>query len=342
MRSRHRSIEAAAMTSRSPRSVVITGGTAGVGLAAALRFASAGDRVCVVARAGVESARRAIEAQGGQALGFEADVSERGALFQVADDVAAQWGGIDIWVNNAMATMFAPVSEMTCEEYERVTAVTYLGCVYGTMAALKHMRAQKSGAIIQIGSALSYRAIPLQSAYCGAKFAVRAFTDALRSELIREKSPVKLTMLQLPAVNTPQFGWARNRMGARPRPLPPVFEPEAIAEIVFKASYTAPRELWIGLPTLKVIAGAIAVPGYLDRYLAGAGFDGQLTQAPETDPGGNLFAPKADGHTARGRFSDETKPAPIAINPTAVRVGVAVLLVAAAALLLSAVTWAIT
>jgi NAD(P)-dependent dehydrogenase (short-subunit alcohol dehydrogenase family) len=309
---------------RSPRSIVVTGGTAGVGRAVALRFARAGDRVCVVGRSqsGVDSAVREIEANGGQWLGISADVSERQALAQVADDVAALWGGIDVWINNAMVTMFAPVCEMTCEEYERITAVTYLGYVYGTMAALKHMRPQGRGVIVQVGSALSYRAIPLQSAYCGAKFAVRAFTDALRSELIHERTNIRVTMLQLPAVDTPQFNWARNRMGKKPRPVPPVFEPEDIAEIVFKAARDAPREVWIGWPALKLIIGALAAPGYLDRYLASAGYDGQKTEAPETDPDGNLFEPKEAEHETRGRFAHEAKSAPTAFNPQMLRAGV--------------------
>ena len=321
----------------SPRSVVITGGTAGVGRAAALRFARAGDRVCVVGRAqsGVDATVREIETAGGETLGIAADVSERQALFNVAEQVARRWGGIDVWINNAMATMFAPVEQMTCEEYERITAVTYLGYVYGTMSALKHMRARNRGVIVQVGSALSYRAIPLQSAYCGAKFAVRAFTDALRSELIHDKSNVRLTMLQLPAVNTPQFNWARNRMGGAPRPVPPVFEPEDIAERVFKAAGEAPREVWIGWPTLKLIAGAVAVPGYLDRYLAKSGYDGQVTRETESDPEGNLFEARANGHAARGRFANEAKPAPPAFDPSLVRGGIVLAALVIAALLVA-------
>ena len=318
------------------RSVVITGGTAGVGRAVALRFARAGDRVCVVGRAqsGIDATVREIEGTGAEALGISGDVSEPQVLPGVADEVARRWGGIDVWVNNAMATMFAPVSWMTCEEYERITAVTYLGAVYGTMAALKPMRAQGGGVIVQIGSALSYRAIPLQSAYCGAKFAMRAFTDALRSELKHDGSEVRLTMLQLPAVNTPQFDWARTRMGRSPRPVPPVFQPEDIAEIVFKAARHAPREVWIGWPTLKLIAGGIAVPGYLDRYLASAGFAGQATPETETDPEGNLFEAKTNGHTARGRFSGEAKAAPMAFNPAWLRLGVVLGALAGAVILL--------
>lgn len=321
----------------SPRSVVITGGTAGVGRAVALRFARAGERVCVVGRAqsGVDATVSELRATGAEASGVLGDVGERQTLFDVADEVVQRWGGIDVWVNNAMATMFAPVADMTCEEYERITAVTYLGYVYGTMAALKHMKPRDRGVIVQVGSALSYRAIPLQSAYCGAKFAVRAFTDALRSELIHDKSNVQLTMLQLPAVNTPQFNWARNRMGGAPRPVPPVFEPEDIAEIVYKAAKDSPREVWIGWPTLKLIAGAIAVPGYLDRHLAKDGYEGQVTAEKETDSEGNLFDAKANDHATRGRFANEAKSAPPAFDPTLVRGGIALAALAIAALLVA-------
>lgn len=310
------------------QSVVVTGGSAGVGRAIALRFARAGARVCVLARAseGLDTIRRELEDAGAEALVIAADVGDWQAVHAAAAQVAERWGGIDVWVNNAMATMYAPVSRMTCEEYARITQVSYLGYVFGAMAALHHMRRRNSGVIVQIGSALSYRAIPLQSAYCGAKFAARAFTDSLRSELAREGSGVRLSMLQLPAVNTPQFDWARNRMPSRVRPIAPVFEPEQIAEIAYKAAHDAPREVWIGLPTLKLIAGAIAVPRWLDRYLAREGFDGQLADEPAPGGPGNLFAPAPTGHTARGRFSAETNKPPFAFNPAWLRAGAAGLL----------------
>jgi NAD(P)-dependent dehydrogenase (short-subunit alcohol dehydrogenase family) len=264
---------------------------------------------------------------GGNAITFPLDVSNPEALCRAADEVAERCGAIDIWINNAMVTMFSPISEMTFTEFRRITDVTYLGYVYGTMAALKHMRSRGSGTIIQIGSALSYRAIPLQSAYCGAKFAVRAFTDSLRSELRHEGSYIRLTMLQLPAVNTPQFDWARNRFHHRAQPLAPIFQPEAVAGIVYRAARTTPRELWIGFPVLKTIAGAIAGPGFLDGYLAKKGYEGQLAAERQPDsPIDNLFAPTAAGHTTRGRFSDRAKDTVFAINPARIRGFVAMVL----------------
>jgi NADP-dependent 3-hydroxy acid dehydrogenase YdfG len=307
-------------------SVVITGATAGVGRATALRFAREGARVCAIARseAGLATARREIEAAGGEALTFSVDVSDCAALEAAADEVARRWGGIDVWINNAMATMFAPVSQMTSEEYARITSVTYLGYVYGTMAALAHMRPKSRGTIVQVGSALAYRAIPLQSAYCGAKFAIRAFTDALRSELIHDKSGVRLTMVQLPAVNTPQFEWARNRMPGKPRPLPPVFDPQDIAQIIYRAALDAPREIWVGTPSLKIIAGTIAAPGWLDRHLAKTAYEGQVAAGGAgSDRNGNLFAPAQDGHELRGRFSRETQPRPMPFDPPVLRLGLA-------------------
>jgi NADP-dependent 3-hydroxy acid dehydrogenase YdfG len=312
--------------SAAPFSVVITGASAGVGRATALRFARDGARIAAIARSqtGLDEVRREIEAAGGEALTFSGDVSDCAALMEAADEVARRWDGIDIWINNAMATMFAPVSRMTSEEYARITSVTYLGYVWGTMAALRHMRAMNRGTIVQVGSALAYRAIPLQSAYCGAKFAVRAFTDALRSELIHDKSGVRLTMVQLPAVNTPQFDWARNRMPGRPRPLPPVFDPEDIAQIIHGAAQEGPREVWVGAPSLKIIVGTMAAPGWLDSYLAKAAYEGQFAAngaAGERD--GNLFAAAETGHEMRGRFSRETRPRPTPFDPPLLRAGLA-------------------
>lgn len=314
-----------------PLSVVITGASAGVGRATAIRFARAGARVCALARSpsGLDGVKRDIEENGGEAMAIPLDVSDCAALMAAAEEVSRRWGGIDVWINNAMATMFAPVSRMTGEEYARITNVTYLGYVYGTMAALSQMRGRNGATIVQVGSALAYRAIPLQSAYCGAKFAVRAFTDALRSELAHEQSGVRLTMIQLPAVNTPQFDWARNRMEGRPRPVPPVFEPEDIAEIIYRAAHEPPRELWVGAPTLKIIAGNIAVPGWLDRFLAKAGYRDQIAAGGDGASEGNLFAPSEGEHKMRGRFGDETKPRPLAIDPALLRLGAAGLALAA-------------
>jgi NAD(P)-dependent dehydrogenase (short-subunit alcohol dehydrogenase family) len=301
------------------RTVVVTGGSAGVGRAIALKFAREGYHVSLLARSveGLGSAKREIESLGGEAIAFPVDVSDAAAVFRAADQTVERWGKLDIWINDAMVTMFAPVADMSPEEFRRITEVTYLGCVYGTMAALKHMRARGSGTIVQIGSALAYRAIPLQSAYCGAKFAIRGFTDSLRSELIHDRSKIRLTMIQLPAVNTPQFDWARNRFRRRPKPLPPIFQPEAVADKVFGVVQNPPRELWIGFSAIKAIAGTFAAPGWLDRYLAKAAYEGQFgqEQAP-ADATDNLFEPASFGHHVRGRFSREAEQRVIAARPS--------------------------
>jgi NAD(P)-dependent dehydrogenase (short-subunit alcohol dehydrogenase family) len=304
------------------RTVVITGASAGLGRALALRFSCGGYRVSLIARSqeGLDAAKRDIERSGGEALAFALDVSDPAALRRAADETANQWGPIDIWINNAMVTMFSAVSQMSPEEFRRITEVTYLGVVHGTMAALAHMRPANSGTIIQIGSALSYRAIPLQSAYCGAKFAIRGFTDSLRSELIHDRSKIRITMIQLPAINTPQFDWARNRFPFRPQPLPPIFQPETVAERIFHAAANPPRELWIGFSALKAIAGAFVAPGYLDRYLAKSAYDGQFSEQPapaeQTD---NLFASATFGHAVRGRFSDKARARVLAVSPWTLR-----------------------
>ena len=242
-----------------PKVVVVTGASAGVGRAAAVAFARNGFNVALIARGedGLQGAQRDVRAAGGQALVLPLDVADADALSRAAERVIAEWGQIDVWVNCAMATIFSPVREIKPEEFRRVTEVTYLGQVYGTMAALRHMLPRDRGTIIQVGSALAYRAIPLQSAYCGAKFAIRGFTDALRSELEHDGSRVRLSMVQLPAVNTPQFDWARNRMGKRMQPVPPIYQPEAIAREIIRAAREAPRELWIGRSALKAIIGTM-------------------------------------------------------------------------------------
>jgi NAD(P)-dependent dehydrogenase (short-subunit alcohol dehydrogenase family) len=307
--------------------VVVTGGSAGVGRATALKFAQERWRVCVIGRSaeGVESVQREIESGNGEAIAFPADVSDASALNGAADEVVGRWGAIDVWINNAMVTMFAPISEMSPEEFRRITEVTYLGYVYGTMAALKHMRLRNCGTIIQIGSALSYRAIPLQSAYCGAKFAVRGFTDSLRSELLHDKSKVRVTMAQLPAVNTPQFDWARNRFPTRPQPLPPIFQPEAIAGHIYALAKRPPRELWVGLSSLKAIAGSMVLPGWLDRYLARVAYDAQFTAEPVPQTSiDDLFEPASFGHVVRGRFSRQARRRVLPVNPAMLRGAVAV------------------
>jgi NAD(P)-dependent dehydrogenase (short-subunit alcohol dehydrogenase family) len=252
------------------------------------------------------------------------DVADPDAMFAAADVVVAEWGAIDVWVNDAMATVFAPVDAITPEEFRRVTEVTYLGQVYGTMAALRHMRRRDKGTIIQIGSALSYRAIPLQSAYCGAKFAIRGFTDAIRSELEHDNSNIRITMVQLPAVNTPQFDWARNRLPRRPRPLAPIYQPEAIARRVVRVADNPPRELWIGWSTLKAIVGTMLLPGLGDRIVAREAYGGQMDIQParrwKTD---NLFTPVGGDPGAHGRFDAEARKRVAGFNPRWLRAGAA-------------------
>jgi NAD(P)-dependent dehydrogenase (short-subunit alcohol dehydrogenase family) len=264
------------------RVVVITGASAGVGRATAIAFAKCGFDVGLIARgsAGLDGARRDVEAIGQRAIVLPVDVADADGVFAAADRVIAQWGQIDVWVNNAMATIFSSFHDVRPDEFKRVTEVTYLGQVYGTMAALRHMRPRNRGTIVQVGSALSYRAIPLQSAYCGAKFAVRGFTDSLRSELEHDGSHVRLTMVQLPAVNTPQFDWARNRLSKKLQPVPPIYQPEAIAREIVRAARDAPRELWIGRSALKAIVGTMLLPLLGDRILATEGYQGQMTSEP--------------------------------------------------------------
>jgi NADP-dependent 3-hydroxy acid dehydrogenase YdfG len=318
------------MTVPSSPVVVITGASAGVGRATAVAFAQRGYSVGLIARGadGLEGARREVEAAGGRALVLPVDVAEAKDVFAAADRVIAEWGKIDVWINAAMATIFAPLSDIKPEEFRRVTDVTYLGQVYGTMAALGHMRRSNHGTVVQVGSALSYRAIPLQSAYCGAKFAIRGFTNALRSELKHDKSRIRLTMVQLPAVNTPQFDWARSRLPKRLQPVPPIFQPAAIAREIFRAARQAPRELWIGRSALKAIIGTMLLPGSGDRILAHEGYNGQMTgELASPDRPDNLFQPVACDAGARGRFSNRSSSEVIGFDPAWLRAGAACLLV---------------
>jgi NAD(P)-dependent dehydrogenase (short-subunit alcohol dehydrogenase family) len=314
-----------------PRTVVITGASAGVGRASAVAFAQRGWNVALIARGkeGLEGARQDVEAAGGNALVLPLDVADADAVFAAADQVVAQWGRIDVWINDAMVTIFAPVKEIKPEEFRRVTEVTYLGQVHGTMAALKHMRPRNQGTIVQVGSALSYRAIPLQSAYCGAKFAVRGFTDSLRSELEHEQSRIRLTMVQLPAVNTPQFDWARSRMPRKLQPVPPIYQPEAIASEIVRAALEAPRELWIGRSALKAIFGGMLLPLLGDRILASEGYSGQMT-AELAPPGrrDNLFEPVPSDPGAHGRFDRSALRGVMGFDPVRLRAGIACALIA--------------
>jgi short-subunit dehydrogenase len=304
--------------------VVITGASAGVGRAVAVEFARQGFDVALLARGTerLESAAREARILGVNALPITVDVADYNAVDAAAARVQNELGPIEVWVNNAMATVFAPVHDIAPEEFHRITAVTYLGQVHGTMAALERMRRRNRGTIVQVGSALSYRAIPLQSAYCGAKFAVRGFTDSLRTELAHEGSRIRITMVQLPAVNTPQFDWARSRMPRKLQPLPPIFQPEAIARDIVRATREAPRELWIGRSSLKAIIGTMLLPLLGDRIVSTEAWDGQMTN--ERDDGSrydNLFAPPPGDPGAHGRFDHRAESDAIGVYPSWLRVG---------------------
>ncbi|MGG1947908.1 SDR family oxidoreductase [Trinickia sp. NRRL B-1857] len=295
---------------RSPKIVVVTGASAGVGRAAALAFARAGADVALLARDEQALAEVAEIARGYgvRALPIAADMSSAQAVDTAADRIENELGPIDVWVNNAMVTMFSPVSRMTHDEFARITDVTYLGYVWGTMAALRHMSRRDKGVIVQVGSALAYRAIPLQSAYCGAKYAIRGFTDALRCELLHDKSNIRVTMVQMPALNTPQFDWAASRMPGAPRPVAPVYEPEVAAQAIAWAAAHPRRELHVGLSSIKAIVANKFAPGYLDRYLAKRAFRAQQRDSA-TDPehAVDLWHPVPGMHRLRGSFSGEAK-----------------------------------
>jgi len=296
-----------------PEIVAITGASAGVGRATAQEFAKHGAYVGLIARGGagqdgLEGARKDVEAAGGKALMLPTDVADPDQVEAAADRVEKELGPIDIWVNNAMTSVFAPLTQITPEEFRRVTEVTYLGQVYGTMAALRRMRPRDRGHIVQVGSALAYRSIPLQSAYCGAKAGIRGFTDALRCELIHEGSHVQLTMVQMPALNTPQFGWVRNKLPHRAQPVPPIYHPEIAAEAIYWAAHHNRRELYVGLSTLKAVIGNMAAPGLMDCYLARNGYKEQQADEP-ADPGrpDNLWEPVAGDHGAHGAFGSRSR-----------------------------------
>jgi short-subunit dehydrogenase len=284
---------------------VITGASAGLGRATAREFGRRGAKIALLARGieGLEAAKREIEDLGGTALVVPTDVANPAAMEQAAAVIEEQLGPIDIWVNNAMTSVFSPVKEMKPEEFKRVTEVTYLGVVYGTLAALRRMLPRNRGTIVQVGSALAYRSIPLQSAYCGAKHAIAGFTDSLRCELIHDKSKINLTMVQMPALNTPQFGWVKSRLKYKAKPVPPIFQPEVGARAIYWAAHHRRRELYVGGPTLEAILANKIVPGVLDHYLGRTGFQSQQTAEPENpDRPDNLWEPVAGDHGSHGTF----------------------------------------
>ncbi|WP_244817864.1 SDR family oxidoreductase [Caballeronia sp. Lep1P3] len=290
---------------------VITGAGAGVGRAAADEFARHGYDVALLSRDADRLTRAAAQIEAGfgvRALAIPTDVADSKAVDAAASRVEETLGPIDVWVNVAMATAFAPVSALTAEEIERGTRVTYLGQVHGMMAALSRMRKRNRGTIVNVGSALAYRSVPLQSVYCGAKFAIRGFTDSLRSEIIHDKLKVHLTMVELPAINTPQFDWAMNKMGKRARPVAPIFQPEVAARAIFFAATHRRREVWLGFSTVKAILANRVAPALIDRYLARAGYTGQVTDEPlRRDESGNLFDPVPGDYGAHGRFDGEAR-----------------------------------
>ena len=293
------------MSTSTPEVVVVTGASAGVGRATVRKFAERGANVALIARGRerLEAARREVESFGGRALVFPADVADADAIEEAARRTEEELGPIDIWVNNAMTSVLAPVKDTPAEEFRRVTEVTYLGYVYGTLSALRRMLPRDRGVIVQVGSALAYRGIPLQASYCGAKHAIQGFTESLRSELIHDGSNVRVSMVQMPAINTPQFGWVKSRMPMKSQPVPPVFQPEVAADaIIFAATHDRP-EMLVGFPTVKAVYGDRVIPRLLDHYLASKGYESQQTDEPaDPDQPHNLWEPVEGDFAAHGTF----------------------------------------
>lgn len=313
---------------------VVTGSSAGIGRATAVEFGRHGWRVALLARGvdGLEGARREVEQAGGEALVIPTDVADQAQVEAAAAQVEREWGPIDVWVNDAMATIFCDVLSIAPKDFQRATEVTYLGTVWGTMAALKRMKPRDAGAIVQVGSALAYRSIPLQAPYCGAKSAIRGFTDSLRSELIHDRSRVHLTMVQLSAFNTPQFDWGRTCLPDAPKPLGKIFQPEVAARGIYWAATHRRRELWVGWPAVEAIIGTKFLPGYLDRRLARQAYEGQESTKPIA-PGrrDNLYQPLPGDHGAHGRFDsralDRSTQLWLTTHPVAVAAGIVIVAV---------------
>lgn len=290
--------------------VVVTGASAGVGRAVVREFARRRAAIGLIARDNgrLEAAKREVEQQGGSALALSVDVADASAVQRAADQVVDTFGPLNVWVNNAMTTVFAPLKEIQPDEFKRATEVTYLGCVYGTMAALRHMLKRDQGTIVQVGSALAYRSIPLQAPYCGAKHAIVGFTDSLRCELIHQKSNIHVTVVHLPAMNTPQFSWCRTRLPRQPQPVPPIFQPEVAARAIYYAAHNTRREVFVGGSTMKAIYGQDVAPSFADWYLGTHGYEAQQTGEliPPNRPD-NLFEPVAGDWAAHGIFTQEAK-----------------------------------
>jgi short-subunit dehydrogenase len=307
--------------------VVVTGASAGVGRAIAHAFAKRGGDVALLARGkeGLDAAAREVEALGGRALVLPTDVADHGQVEAAAAAAEDHFGPIDVWVNDAMATVFAPFADTTAEEFARATQVTYFGAVYGTMAALRRMRPRDHGTVVQVGSALAYRAIPLQAAYCGAKFAIRGFTDSVRTELLHDKSKVWISMVQLPAVNTPQFSWCRTKMPDHPQPVAPIYQPEVPAEVVVYAAHHRRREIWVGSSAVEAILANKIAPRFLDWYLAKTGFKSQQMQGRPVSPDrpNNLFEPVPVDAATHGIFDDRAKRRSIQVWATIHRAAMA-------------------
>lgn len=298
------------MVTQSGEVIVITGASGGIGRATARAFAQPGARIALLARGmkGLQAAKAEVENAGAEALAIRTDVASEAQVEAAAAQIEGAWGGIDVWVNNAMATIFGPISALTAAQIRRATEVTYLGTVHGTLCALKRMRPRNRGAIVQVGSALAYRAIPLQAPYCAAKHAIRGFTDSLRCELLHDRSDIHLTMVHLSAFNTPQFDWALNLVGKRSMPVPPIFQPELAAKAIVWAARHRRREVFVGWPSLKAVIANKLCPGVLDRLLASQGYTGQITAEPVPDAAcENLYDPCDVDPGAHGRFDREAR-----------------------------------
>jgi NAD(P)-dependent dehydrogenase (short-subunit alcohol dehydrogenase family) len=298
-------------TDRAREVIVVTGASAGLGRAIVERFAREGAALALIARGRdrLEDARASVEALSGRALVLPLDVADADAVERAAETVEEQLGPIDVWINNAMVSVYSPIKAMPAAEFRRVTEVTYLGYVHGTLAALKRMLPRDRGVIIQVGSALAHRSIPLQSAYCAAKHAIMGFHESLLSELLHDGSHVRTTMVQMPAMNTPQFDWARSRLLRKPQPVPPIFQPEVGADAVhYAVRNNVGREFLVAWPTVKAVLGEKLVPAYIDRKLGRDGYAEEQTDEPaDPDRPDNLWEPVSGAYGAHGRFDDRAK-----------------------------------